>query len=221
LTDPPDQSTVYDLSQPLTDGMQTFPGDPGVRLSAAATFESDGYRVTEIGCGSHTGTHVDAPAHTEPDGKSLDAFPVDRFVLETIGVDCRDVGARDPIPPDRVPDTDADCVVFHTGWDAHWGTDRYRDHPYLAPETAARCASLGYDVGVDTLNPDPTPSPRARDDEPAGFRAHHALLGNDCLVVENLTGLASVPRRFELRAYPLALGGDGAPVRAVGVSIES
>jgi len=211
---------VYDLSHPLTDGMGTFPGDPAVRLSAAATFDADGYRVTEIGCASHTGTHVDAPAHTEPDGKSLDAFPVERFVLETVRVDCRDLDAREPIPPGRVPEADVDCVVFHTGWDSHWGTERYLDHPYLPPEAARRCARAGYDVGVDALNPDPTPSPNERAGEPEGFRAHHELLGEGCLLVENLTGLDRVPRRFELRVYPLPLGRDGAPVRAVGVPIE-
>lgn len=200
--------------------MQTYPGDPEVRLAPVATFDADGYRMREFGCGSHAGTHVDAPSHTEPDGRTLDSFPVERFVVEAVRVDCRDLSARDPVPPGRVPATDADCVVFWTGWDDHWGSDRYRDHPYLAPETARRCADRGYDVGVDTLNPDPTPSPNAGDAEPEGLPAHHALLGDDCLIVENLTGLAQVPDRFELRAYPLALGGDGAPTRAVGVPSE-
>jgi len=110
---------------------------------------------------------------------------------------------------------DAEMVVFSTGWDAHWNTDRYLDHPYVAPETAARCADHNLAVGIDALSPDPTPSPHAAA-EPTGFQAHHALLGNDCLLVENLTNLGGVGNRFELRAYPLALGGDGAPVRAVG-----
>jgi kynurenine formamidase len=213
---------VYDLSHPFTDGMQTFPGDPAVRVRPASEFETDGYRVTDLACGSHAGTHVDAPSHTEPDGDTLDAFPLDRFVLAARRVDCRDLGAREPIPPDRVPSAvaDVECVVFQTGWDDHWGTDRYRDHPYLAPETARRCADRGLDVGVDALNPDPTPSPRAGGDEPQGVPAHHALLGAGQLVFENLTRLARVPRRFELRAYPLPLGGDGAPVRAVGVTDE-
>lgn len=158
-----------------------------------------------------------APSHTERDGKPLEEFPLDRFVLETVQVGCLDLSARDPIPPDRVPETDADCVVFRTGWDDHWGTERYLDHPYLSPDAARRCAREGYAVGTDTLNPDPTPSPNARADEPEGVQAHHALLGDDRLLFENLTGLHRAPERFELRAYPLPIGGDGAPVRAVGV----
>jgi kynurenine formamidase len=132
-------------------------------------------------------------------------------------VDCRDLGPRDPVPPERVPSANADCAVLWTGWDAHWGRDRYLDHPYLSPAAARRCADRGLAVASDTLNPDPAPTPAATDDEPEGFAAHHALLEADCLVIENLTRLDAVENRFELRAYPLALGGDGAPVRAVGV----
>lgn len=208
---------MHDLTHPITDGMPTYPGDPPVTVTAAADVATDGYRVTALRCGSHAGTHVDAPAHTEPDGRTLDAFPVERFAMAATRVDCRDRGAREPIPPDRVPAGDVDCLVFHTGWDEMWGTERYDDHPFLAPETARRCVDRGYDVALDTVGPDPGPSPRASDDEPDGHPAHHAVLGAGHLLVENLTGLGALPGRFELRAYPLALGGDGAPVRAVGV----
>lgn len=209
---------MYDLSHPIEASMQTFPGDPDVSLAATREFETEGYRVRELGCGSHTGTHVDAPSHTERDGNPLEEFALERFVLETVRADCLDLSARDPIPPERVPESGADCVVFHTGWDDHWGTERYLDHPYLSPDAARRCVAEGYAVGTDTLNPDPTPSPNAREDEPEGVPAHHALLGDDRLIFENLTGLHRVPDWFELRAYPLPIGGDGAPVRAVGVA---
>lgn len=209
---------MYDLTHPITDAMQTYPGDPAVSLEAVREFDSEGYRLRELGCGSHTGTHVDAPAHTERDGESLEELPLERFVLEAVRIDCRDLSAREPIGPDRVPETDADCVVFWTGWDDQWGTDRYLDHPYLSPEAARSCVEEGYAVGTDTLNPDPTPSPRAGAGEPTGVRAHHILLGDGRLIFENLTGLQQVSDRFVLQAYPLAIGGDGAPVRAVGVS---
>lgn len=210
-----------DLSHTIETGMQTFPGDPDVAVESAATHDEDGFHVESVQCGSHTGTHVDAPAHTEPAGETLDTYPVDRFVFNAVRVDCRDLDARDPIPASRVPDADADLVVFWTGWDEHWNTDRYLDHPYLDPEAAATCAEQGLAVGVDALNPDPTPSQNASDEEPSGFQAHHELLGADCLVLENLTNLQSVDEQFELRAYPMALTTDGAPVRAVAVHSEN
>jgi kynurenine formamidase len=206
-----------DLTHSIETGMQTYPDDPTVEVQDHASHDADGYRVEALELGSHTGTHVDAPAHVIPDGKTLSAYPVDRFAFDAVRVDCRDLGPRDPIPPERVPETATDCLVLWTGWDEHWGTDRYLDHPYLSPEAARRCAERGLAVASDTLNPDPTPTPSAADGEPEGFAAHHALLEADCLVLENLTNLGAAADRFELRAYPLALGGDGAPVRAVGV----
>lgn len=207
----------HDLSHRVETGIQTFPGDPDVAVEPAATVTEDGFHVQAVECGSHTGTHVDAPAHTEAGGEALDAYPIDRFVFDAVRVDCRDLDARDPIPATRVPDVDADLVAFWTAWDDHWGTDRYLDHPYLAPDAARRCADREFGVAVDALNPDPTPSPNAAADEPEGFQAHHELLGRDCLILENLTDLQAVSDRFELRAYPMALSTDGAPVRAVGV----
>lgn len=208
---------MFDLTHPVETGMPVYPGDPPVAVTPHATHAADGHRVSAVSLGSHTGTHVDAPAHTEPDGRTLDAFPTSAFSFDAVLVDCRDLDTRDPIQADRVPEADADCVVFRTGWDRHWETDRYHDHPYLAPATARACADRGYAVALDTLSPDPTPSESAREGEPTGLPAHHVLLGSDLLVVENLTGLDAAPERFSLLALPLALRGDGAPVRAVGV----
>lgn len=208
---------MYDLSHEITEELQTFPGDPDVKMSPSSTHKLDGCRVTEITLGTHTGTHVDAPAHIVPDGRTLEAYPLDRFVLDTFRVDCLDLPERHAIPPDCVPDFHVDCIVFYTGWDAYMGSETYKNHPYLAPETARKCASKGFDVGLDTLNPDPTPTSDAREQEPDGFPAHNALLRNDLIIVENLTNLGEVPERFDLHIYPLPVSGDGAPVRAVGM----
>lgn len=207
-----------DLSHPIRTGMQTYPDDPTVDIRRYASHEEHGVRVDTIECGSHTGTHVDAPAHTERDGKPLNAYPVNRFVFDAVRIDCRDLEAREPIPATRIPKVDADLVACWTGWDTHWGTDQYLEHPYLSLNAAAACVERGFDVAVDTLNPDPTPTDNANEDEPQGFEVHHALLGNDLLILENLTNLEAGEERFELRAYPIALHSDGAPVRAVGIT---
>jgi len=207
---------IADLSHPIESGMPGFPGDPDVSVDPHATVDADGYRVAKLACGSHTGTHVDAPAHTEPDGATLDDLPVSRFVRGAVLVDIRDRDPRSPIRPADLPTADAGVVVVRTGWDAHWGDPEYLDHPYLTPAAARHCVEQGYDVAVDALNVDPTPHGGSHPEEPDGVPAHHELLGNDRLIVENLTNLGAVPDRFELSVAPLPLAdGDGAPVRAV------
>ncbi len=208
--------TYRDLSQPIRTGTPVFPGDPAVEVSPAATLEDDGYRVSALSCGTHSGTHIDAPSHTQPAGSTLEEGAVDRFVFDARVVDCTGYGPRDAIGADALPEDDAgDLLVCQTGWDVHWDTDRYRDHPYLAPEAADRCVAAGWSLAVDALNPDPTPSPNASDDEPAGFPAHDAILGNERFIIENLRNLAGL-ERFTLYAFPLPIeGADGSPIRAV------
>jgi kynurenine formamidase len=210
---------TYDLSRTVESGMQTYPGDPAVRLEPHAELTSDGCRVTVLSLGSHTGTHVDAPSHTEAEGRALGSYPLDTFRFDAQVADVRR-GAREPIGVTDLPDpTEADILVFRTGWDDHWGTERYLDHPYLAREAAEWCVAHDYHVATDALSVDPTPSPNARATS-TGLDAHHALLGAGCLIYENLTGLDAVPSRFRLHAYPLSLDADGSPVRAVAVTGE-
>jgi kynurenine formamidase len=224
---------AYDLTHPIRTGMQVYPGDPAVAVEPHADIDSDGYRVSALELGTHAGTHVDAPCHVEPGGKSLADFPVEAFRFDAVRVDLRGVGARDPIRRAELSDavdaavdaavdsddafTDPDMLVLRTGWDEHWGTPRYFDHPYVTGEAAAWCAERGYHLGLDALSPDPTPTENAAADEPAGVPAHRALFAAERLIVENLTGLDALPARFELCAYPLSLDADGSPVRAVAV----
>ncbi len=222
--------------------MPTYPGDPDVTLSPDATHEADGYATSELRTGTHAGTHVDAPRHTLPEGETIDAIGAGQFAFDARLVDLRPLEPREPIRPRALPDSNAldadaldaaaDLLVLRTGWAAHWGTDRYRDHPYLTPAAAKRCRELGVGVGLDTFGPDPTPTGSAAEtgpvrddepdgtpanaDEPDGTPAHDVLLNDSLPIVENLCALDGLPTRFRLYAFPLRLrGGDGSPVRAV------
>ncbi|GGL43265.1 cyclase [Halarchaeum grantii] len=211
--------TRHDLTHPLTDGMPVYPGDPTVSVSPAATMAADGYRVTELALSTHSGTHVDAPSHLLADGPSLAEYDVGTFSMDAHLVDV-EAGPREAIRPDALPaDGSADVVVFRTGFDAHWGTPRYRDHPYLAPATARELAERDQHVALDAASPDPSPpaGDADTDDDPEGYSAHHALFEADRLVFENLRDLDALPSRFRLTAYPLRVEADGAPVRAVAV----
>lgn len=196
--------------------MPVYPGDPSVTIDAAATVESDGYAVSAVECGSHTGTHIDAPSHTEADGRSIDELPIETFAFDAVKADVRGREPRSAIEPSDLPTADAELVVLDTGWDEYWETERYYDHPYLTEAAAEHCVKQEYHVAIDALNVDPTPTENAASEEPDGVPAHHALLGNERLIIENLTGVGELPKRFELLAFPIKLAdSDGAPVRAV------
>lgn len=227
-----------DLSRSVETGMPTYPGDPDVALTPDATHDADGYATSELRAGSHAGTHVDAPRHTLPEGAAVDDRDVESFAFDATLVDLRPLEPREPITPAMLStagDRDAiegrsapGLLVLRTGWATHWGTDRYRDHPFLTEAAAEWCRERGAGVGLDTFGPDPTPTagsstgeeasiPTNRStDEPDGTPAHDALLGADLPIVENLRGLDGLPERFRLYAFPLRLReGDGSPVRAV------
>lgn len=221
-----------DLSHDLTSG-DPYPGDPPAALEPVATMAADGYRVAELACSTHAGTHVDAPSHLLADGASLGDFDVSRCRYDATVVDCSGLGRRDAITADRVPAVDGsrdaekdyegrsqettvpELLVFRTGWSDHWGEPSYFDHPYLTAEAARRCVERGFTVAIDAPSVDPTPTERAAADEPDGYPAHEVLLGADSLILENLTNLAGLPERFTVHAYPLPVDADGAPVRAV------
>lgn len=217
----------YDLSQPIADGMPVYPGDLPVDIDPLATLDVDGYRQTALDIDSHTGTHLDAPAHMINDGRTIDEYPTETFQFTARRVDCTGLDERAEIGLseltaglDSVPAA-LDLLVVQTGWDDYWGRSRYFEHPFLTGEAADWLLDYELHLAVDTPNVDPTPTDRAAPDEPEGYPVHHRLLGAGRLIVENLRGLAQLPPRFELHAYPLAVqDGDGAPVRAVGVCDE-
>jgi len=213
--------SVFDLSQSLATDMPVYPGTEPVRVGSDATRDSDGYRTTRLDLDSHAGTHVDAPAHLTG-GPSLEELPVDRFRFDAAAADLRPLDARDRIDRDALRDAlsvdpdEVDLVAVLTGWDRHWGDERYFEHPYLTAEAAEWLAGRSCDLGVDTINPDPTPTERASEGEPDGFPVHERLFDGDRLIVENLRGLDRLPERFDLHAYPLRFdGADASPVRAV------
>lgn len=220
---------MIDLSQPILDGMTVYPGDPCVSVRPALTIGRDGAAVSALELGSHTGTHVDAPAHTVAGGLTLDRIPLDELSGEALVLDAA-ARARDHRPIgavelgleehlrglDRVPP----IVLIRTGWDRHFGTERALAHPHLAVAVAERLLGLGMRVlGVDALSPDPTGGIAGGDDGEGpvpGFPVHAAVLGGGGLIVENLRGLERLGSRARIGIFPLPLAdADGAPARVV------
>lgn len=75
---------IIDLSQTLEDGMDVFPGDPEVKIEQIHTLDKEGWQLRYLQFSSHIGTHVDALAHMDKSGKTLDDLPIDKFIGKTV-----------------------------------------------------------------------------------------------------------------------------------------
>lgn len=204
---------VYELTHTIRNDMPVYPGTEQPRLTTACTIEQCGYRETLLHMYSHTGTHMDAPAHMLLHGATLDGYSPEKFTGTAVVVDCR--GQQDiTLPLLRQYDlTGVDFVLFCTGWDKKWGTEDYfRGFPCLTAEAAAWLAAQPLKgVGEDTISLDPCDS--------ADFPNHMALLGADFVNTENLTGLEPLlGRRFTFVTLPLKFeNADGCSCRAIAM----
>lgn len=81
---------IIDLSQTLENNMPVYPGDPECKIEDIHKLEKEGWRLKYLQFSSHVGTHVDAPAHMNEIGETLDNLPLDSFFGETIMVKTTD-----------------------------------------------------------------------------------------------------------------------------------
>ncbi len=204
----------FDLSYPIENGMPTYPGDPSPEIVTVPDTPPP-WRVTTLRMGTHTGTHMDAPAHYFPGGKPIDAYPLERLVLPGVVLDVPGLPDAGKISWEALAGQAravpvGGAVIIRTGWGKWWGTERYWRYPSLGVEAAQGLATSEASlVGMDLPSADPlvhTPP-----------LLHEIFLTRDILLVENLAGLEQLEpgRLYQFAFLPLRLSGlDGSPVRA-------
>lgn len=203
---------IVDLSQPVGAGTPVFPGDGPVRVTL---LDQNSVNVSRIDLSVHSGTHMDAPFHFFSGAETIDRIPLDRCMGPARLIDLRGIAAGAEIRREHLrtrldAPLRAQAAILHTGWSKQWGAPRYfSDHPCLAADAAQFLVDCGVQlVGVDMPSVDRAPYP-----------AHQILLRAGVPIVENLTNLDAIGADlFRIVVLPLKLaGGDGSPVRAVGV----
>lgn len=210
-----------DLSHRITAGMTTYPGLPGPVICDFLSREASRgkyapgveFHIGRIDMVANTGTYVDSPFHRYADGADLADLTLESLAdLETVVVDARGATAIGPEGLDGVP-LRGRAVLVRTGWDAHWGTERYLSgNPYLTADAAGRLVEEGAVlVGIDSLNID--------DLADLARPVHSTLLGAGVPIVEHLRGLEQLPARgVRFFAVPAKVVGFGTwPVRAFAI----
>jgi arylformamidase len=201
---------IHDVTVPLATGLASYPGDPPFSLEPAEGQAGRAYRLSRLGLSTHTGTHVDAPAHFIANGATVDQLPLEILMGKARVVEIR---ARERIERSDLEALDLRDdlrVLLKTRMSGQLLKPGYHeDHVFLAGDAAAYLAQAGIKlVGFDYLSVDRSGSTE--------FPAHHALLGGGVIVVEGLDLSEVAPGEYEMACLPLRIaGGDGAPARVV------
>lgn len=170
------------------------------------------FEITSVQFESSIGTYLDSPAHRYEGERDIGEIELSEIVTEGVVIDVRGAEPNQAVWPEALP-TDLSlrgkAVLFNFGWDEHWGTEAYRDYPFIAESLVDQLIEEQVAiVGVDTLNIDDTRNPERP--------AHSKLLAEEILIVENLCNLDQLyGTGFRFYAIPIrAVGAVAMPVRA-------
>ena len=214
--------TLVDLSHTVEHGLITYSGLPAPIISDFLGREDSQehyakgttFHIGKIEMVANTGTYLDSPFHRYADGKDLSE-------LELASVADLEAIVFHATPEMRAIDASMFCgvdirskaVLVHTGWDRHWGTERYFGaHPFLTRDAAECLTGSGVAlVGIDSLNIDDTSD--------AERPVHSILLGADIPIVEHLCHLEKIPDApFRFHSVPVKVRDFGTfPVRAYAI----
>ena len=161
---------------------------------------------------THSGTHIDTPSHFVSDGKTLDDYPADKWILPA---QVANIEHPEAIYPSELEGLDirvGNALLFKTN-NSKTGRSASgvfsEDYVFVSPEAADFCVrkKVGL-VGIDYVTVD-----RHAD---SSYTTHHILLGNGIRILESINLKDVPPGRYTLICLPLKIeGGEGAPARAI------
>lgn len=191
------------------------------------TFQKTTGRSTFLGISTQVGTHLDAGAHTAPDGWGVDQVDLDRLIGPGVVVDVRNKTADDPVTPadlQKAGIQKGDVVIFYFEYHPPKPGELY-SQAYLTDETARWLVARGVRC-VASNTPGLENARRGQANrwfDPANQKqawpVHQTLLGARIPILEGLVNIERLlGKRFQFIALPLKIEGvDGSPVRAIAI----
>ena len=219
---------IIDLTHTLSATSPSWEGDCGFKhetvLDYASCTTQTKFKVQKFNMYAGLGTHMDAPAHCIPGGKTIDALELSDTCAPCIVIDVsKEAHEYYQLPPEAISAfeqqygsiTAGSFVIIRTGWDKLWHEPmKYRNNLQF-PSISSEAALLLLErqiagLGIDTLSPD-TPNSR--------YPVHQSILGAGKYLVENVANSEKLPPQgsFSL-ALPLRIeGATEAPMRLIGL----
>lgn len=202
---------IFDVTLPIYHGMPVYEGDPEVTIERRLSIlKGATANVAFLAMGSHTGTHVDGPAHFREGAPGVDQLSLDVLMGPARVVELPVTGHIDAASLRGLDLTSCPRILVKTRNSGFWRLGRFRKDFAGVTEDAARLlVNSGVRlVGVDSLSVEPF--------ESASFATHRTLLDAGVIILEGLDLSAVPPGDYELLCLPLKIQqGDGAPARVV------
>jgi kynurenine formamidase len=219
--------SLVDLTHPLTVNTPSWDNSCGFKhttsLDYADCTSEVKFRVQAIDMPAGIGTHMDAPAHCDPQGKTIDALSLQDCLAPCVVIDiskqshetylCSMQDILDFEKQYRFIQP-GNFVIIRTGWSRYWSNpSQYRNNlqfPSISKEAAQLLIERDISgLGIDTLGPD-TPE--------SGYPVHQIILGQGKYLVENVANADLLPPvGSTILVAPLyVFGGTEAPVRLIG-----
>ncbi len=202
------QVNIIDITRPLSEDILVYPGDtpPAFRQQ-----DGGGFLITDLHMSTHTGTHIDAPAHYLKSGETIDTIPLSHIVGPCRVLDLTCAGTSIDANHLKGKVNGIDRLLLKTSFS---GTHRFQyDYPSITADTARFIT--GYEmkcVGIDSPSIEPYDSDGA---------VHRELLSCGCIILELLDLSGVEEGDYMLVALPLRFTGlDGSPARVVLLKID-
>lgn len=201
---------IYDLSVSIYTGMLKWPDDPGVSITQAASMKNGKhYNIARLTCGTHVGTHIDAPYHVTEAGKTVDQLSLYELIGKALVVQMN----ADSITAEELRTVDMRTykrILFKTRNSDLLKTETFNpEYVSLDYSAAELLVHQGVRViGIDYLSVEAF--------ESETHVVHKLLTENDMIIIESLDLSNVEPGAYFLIALPLKLKNcDGAPARVV------
>ena len=144
------------------------------------------------------GTHMDAPAHVIPGGRTIDKLTPEELVVDCVLIDVSQEADKNYlVMPSAIEKFEKEygeipahsLVIFYTGWSKFWETPERYHNKFAFPRVDVSVAEIllkrkVVGLGIDTFSCD-----TGKD----GFSVHRAILRADKYLVENVANAELLP----------------------------
>ena len=203
-------SEWIDITVLIDNDYVVYPGDKDIHYDNPKTIEQDGYNLKSFETSMHVGTHLDVKKHVFNHKEGIEVLDINKFirkatVLKPI-IENGIIRTSDIIQQYRKANK---ILLLNCDFSKKWNTPEYFSPPKFERDIVPfliknKIEIIGFDI----------PSPEYIDGD--FLDMHRELLGNNILIIENLTNLDKLEEECDFIGLPLKMKGfDGSMLRCV------